>query len=262
MSQPIQTNATAANTAAFLADAYPGRFRGLIIQKIGVERGRGSDRKTYGDDLVHYVLFGGFHYDRLVRRSLDQLQAMDPAALVAEFASRGITDGFDQPIRLAAVCKAIMDLDESFQKTLDGTNASTRDHVFDPLVVDGEPVRGAQVYKCVAADPNHECQCRDCTGNTKAPVAGQINISGLIIGQSILEPAANGPIPASKSRADVVAKRIIRSRLPIGRYREFRLEPGVFYALTTGPQAAQAADQNGVTCDPARVKAVTDLMVG
>ena len=261
MSQPT-TNAAVPTTAAFLADAHPGRFRGLIIRKVGQTRGRGAAKKVYGDDLMHYVIFGGFRYDRLVARSREILQSMDPASIVAEFAAKGITDGNGDPIRLADVCKAIADIDNSFDKTLAGTNTSTIEHVYEPLTVDGKTVRGAKVYKCVKGDPKHECKCRDCTGDKRAPVDGQINISGLKIGETVLEPAANGPIPASKSRADVVAKRVIRSRLPIGRYVSFRLEPGADYILRVGPAASQAATQDGVTCDADKVQQAAALLAG
>lgn len=255
-----QSNATDLTLAATLATARKGTFTGLITQKVGTTRGRGSDKKTYGDDLVHVVLVTGFRYENLVSRSLERLQAMDPAALVAEFATRGITAGDGSAIRLADVCTAIAALDASFQSTLDGTNVSTTAHVYDPLVVDGETVRGGKVYKCVAGDPEHKCQCRDCTGDPKAPVAGQINLSGLKIGETVIEPGANGPIPASKSRADVVAKNIIRSRLPVGRYVSYRLEPGSDFILRAGGAAALAASKDGVTLDPAKVQDAADLL--
>jgi hypothetical protein len=256
------SNATSITTAAALADAAPGRFRGLIIRKQGVTRGRGAAKQRYGDDLVHVIIFGGFKYDRLVARSREMLQAMNPADIVAEFATKGITDGKGGPIRLADVCKAVADLDVSFEKTLAGTNSSTTEHVYEQLVVDGEAVRGGKVYRCVASDPNHACKCRDCTGDAKAPVDGQVNIAGLKIGETIIDASANGPIPSSKSRADVVAKRVIRSRLPVGRYVSYRLEAGGDWILRVGPDAATAATKDGVTCDPKKVKAAVALMAG
>ena len=254
------SNATSIKTAKALAEASPGRFRGLITRKQGATRGRGPAKKLYGNDLVHVVIFGGFRYDLLVTRSRAKLQSMNPADLVAEFAARGITAGDGSPIRLADVCKAIADLDASFDKTLDGSNSSTTDHVFEPLVVDGTTVRGARVYRCVANDPAHECKCRDCTGDKRAPVDGQINISGLKIGQTVIEEAPNGPIPPSKSRADVVAKRIIRSRLPVGRFVTYRLEPKGEWALNVGPSAAVAADKDGVTVDTKKVEEIVQLL--
>jgi len=112
--------------------------------------------------------------------------------------------------------------------------------------VDDEIVRGARVYRCVA-DQGLKCRCRACTGNKRAPVDGQINLSGLKIGETVLDPAENGPVPASSSRPDVVAKRVIRRRLPVGKYVTYRLEPGGDYILRAGGAAAIAASKDGVT---------------
>ena len=243
-------------TAKTLSDARKGTFTGLITRKVGAVRGG----KTYGDDLVHVVLVTGFRYENLVARSRELLQAMNPSDLVAEFASRGIVAGGGEAIRLADVCKAVADLDESLRKSIEGTNESTTEHVYDPLVVDGETVRGARVYKCVASTPEHKCHCRTCTGDAKAPVAGQIVLSGLKIGEQVIEAAVNGPIPPAKSRADVVAKNIIRSRLPVGRYVSYRLEPGADYLLRAGGTAALAASTDGVSADPSKVEQVLALL--
>jgi len=257
----MTTNAANLRLAQSLAAARKGTFTGLIIRKVGATRGRGAAKVRYGDDLVHVVFYTGFRYENLVRRSLEQLQATDPAAIVADFAARGITDGHGHAITLAQVCTAVADLDRSFNDTLNGTNESTTEHVYEPLVVDGETVRGARVYKCVAHD-GRKCHCRDCSGDSKAPVDGQINILGLRIGQKVIEAAPNGPIPPSKSRGDVVAKRVIRSRLPIGRLVSYRLAPGADYILRAGGAAALAADKDGVTVDPNKVQTAADLLAG
>jgi len=254
------SNATSDMTAMFLANAHPGRFQGLVIRKVGKEAGRGADKKRYGDDLVHVILFGGFKYHGLVDRSRQVLQSMDPAALVAEFALKGIKDGKGEDIRLADVCIAIADLDKSFNLTLEGENESTSDHVYEPLVVDGKEVRGCKVYKCVKDDPDHECKCRNCTGDPRAAVPGQINLMGLKIGETVLETAVNGPIPASKSRADVVAKNIIRNRLPIGRLVSYRLEAGADFILRVGPDAAAASTKDGVTLDSTQVAHISAML--
>jgi len=256
----MDTNATNAALALTLANARNGTFTGLITQKIGEERGAKGSKVRYGDDLVHVVLYTGFRYENLVVRSRELLQAMNPADLVTEFATKGIAAGDGSAIRLADVCKAVADLDESFKASLDGTAVSTVEHVYEPLVVDGQVVRGAKVYKCVAAE-GIPCHCRNCTGDQKAPVPGQINLSGLKIGEKVIEAAVNGPVPYAKSRADVVAKNIIRSRLPVGKYVSYRLEPGADFILRAGGTAAIAADKDGVTFDAAKVAAAADLLV-
>jgi len=262
--QPQTSNASSVVTATALADAHPGRFRGLIIRKVG--KIVGGER--VGDDLVHVVMFGGFLYGNLVQRSLDRLP--EPATededtycdeIVGYCARRNLTDKNGTPIGDADVRKALADLRKSFNRTLDPnqSSASSTQHVFDPLVVDGTTVRGGKVYKCVA-DQGRKCHCRTCTGDKRAPLPGQINLSGLKIGQTVIEAAENGPIPPTNSRADVVAKRIIRSRLPIGRYVSYRLEPGQDYILRVGPEAALAASKDGVTCDSDKVQQAADLL--
>jgi len=245
------TNASSAALAQHLADAKVGSFVGLVIQKQGETRGRGAAKLTYGDDTVHTVIVTGFRYDRLIERSLAKLVGMNPANVVAA----GLVDGDGNPVTLADVTTAMSDLAASLQATLDGTNASTTDHVYDPLVVDGQVVRGCRVYKCVAADPAHECKCRDCTGDAKAPKAGTIYLQGLAVGSKVIVPAANGPVPASKSRADVVAKNWIRARLPVGRYVSYRLEAGTDFVLCAGGVAAMKSDEAGITL---RADAVAD----
>jgi hypothetical protein len=245
------TNASSAALAQHLADAKVGSFVGLVIQKQGETRGRGAAKLTYGDDTVHTVIVTGFRYDRLVERSLAKLVGMNPADVVAA----GLVDGDGNPVTIADVTTAMSDLAASLQATLDGTNASTTDHVYDPLVVDGQVVRGCRVYKCVAADPAHECKCRDCTGDAKAPKAGTLYLQGLAVGSKVIVPAANGPVPASKSRADVVAKNWIRARLPVGRYVSYRLEAGTDFVLCAGGVAAMKSDEAGITL---RADAVAD----
>jgi len=261
MSQ-ITTNAAIAATAAVLSAATVGRFRSLCLKLQGQYRGRGADRKLYGNDLVHFVFFGGVHMGRLLQRSLDRLEDIDPNEVVDNLADRGIVDKDGNPITRVAVCKAIADLAESLRKSLDGDNTGTSSHAYESLMVDGKKVRGARVYKCVKDDPDHKCRCRNCTGKARAPVPGTIYVSGLLIGKTVVEPAENGPIPASKSRADVIAKRVIRSRLPIGRYREWRLDPNGDYAMVIGPNAVHAATQHGTTCDPDEVQAAVGMMAG
>ena len=246
------TNAASATLAAHLADAKVGSFVGLITQKQGVERGRGAAKMTYGDDTVHTVIVTGFRYGRLVERSLAKLVGMNPADVV----DAGLVDGEGNAVTLADVQTAMSDIAASFRDSLAGTAESTTDHVYDPLVVDGETVRGCRVYKCVAGDPAHECQCRDCTGDAKAPKAGTVYLQGLAVGSKVIVPAPNGPVPASKSRADVVAKNWIRARLPVGRYVSYRLEAGQPWMLAAGGVAAAASDAAGITV---RAEAVADL---
>lgn len=243
MTTNAQSNALASN----LATARKGTFTGLILTKEGTERGRGPAKLTYGDDTVHVVVVTGFNYMSLVRRSLAKLEGMDLDGIEAEFRTRAIVDGDGLPVGRAALDKAVQDLKDSFESTLAGTNESTTDHVYEPLVVDGETVAGCRVYKCVAGDPAHDCHCTDCTGDAKAPKDGTIYLQGLKIGEKVLVEAVNGPVPASKSRGDVVAKNILRARLPVGRYVSYKLAAGGSWILRAGFAAAAASDKDGVS---------------
>lgn len=249
------TNANSVTLAAHLAELRGGSFVGLVVRKEGVERGPKGAKVRYGDDLVHVVLISGFRYTALCERSLVRLRTIDPDEIVQFCADRGITDGDGLPIIRAAVDMAIADLHESLTLSMLGLNESTTDHVYEPLMLDGEVVRGCRVYRCRknithVEDPEKldvlACKCRDCTGDPKAPRDGTIYLQGLQVGSKVLEPAPNGPVPASKSRPDVVAKNIIRRRLPIGRYVSYRLEPGCDFILRAGGVAATAADGDGV----------------
>jgi hypothetical protein len=248
----MNTNAASLANAAALAAANKGTFTSLIITKQGKEVGG----TVYGDDTVCTVVVTGFKYDRLVQRSLDKALTLTDADLNRIIDGKTGYDGrgknaVERLVTLADARDALAELVTSFRETLAGTNESTTDHVFTPLVVtddhgNAETVRGARVYKCVADDPNHVCRCRTCTGDNRAPVDGQINLSGLAIGTTVLTPAANGPAPAVKSGVKTVAKDAIRSVLPVSRYVSYRLDPNASWILKAGGAAVVQADTNGV----------------
>lgn len=248
----MNTNAASLANAAALASANKGTFTSLIITKQGKEVGG----IVYGDDTVCTVVVTGFKYDRLVQRSLDKALTLTDADLTRIIDGKTGYDGrffnaVERLVTLADARDALAELVTSFRETLAGTNESTMDHVFTPLVVtddhgNAETVRGARVYKCVADDPNHVCRCRTCTGDNRAPVDGQINLSGLAIGTTVLTPAANGPAPAVKSGVKTVAKDAIRGVLPVSRYVSYRLDPNASWILKAGGAAVVQADTNGV----------------
>lgn len=258
----MKTNATSVANAFALASANKGTFTSLIITKQGKEVGG----VVYGDDTVCTVIVTGFKYDRLVQRSLDKALTLTDADLERLIAGKTGYDGrgknaVERAVTLADAKDALAELVASFQETLAGTNESTTDHVFDPLLVtddqgNTETVRGARVYKCVSGDPNHVCRCRTCTGDSRAPVSGQINLSGLAIGTSVLAPAPNGSAPATKSGAKTVAKDAIRGCLPVSRYVSYRLDPSASWVLKAGGAAAIEADGNGVRVSNAAMEAM------
>lgn len=258
------SNASSIANAAALASANKGTFTSLITTKQGKEVGG----VVYGDDMVCTVIVTGFRYDRLVQRSLDKAVTLTDSDLERLIAGKTGYDGrgklaTERPVTLADAKDALAELIGSFQQTLAGTSESTTDHVFDPLTVtddagNAEIVRGARVYKCVAGDANHVCRCRTCTGDARAPVDGQINLSGLAIGTTVLTPAPNGPAPAPKSGAKTVAKDAIRACLPVSRYVSYRLDPDAHgsWLLKAGGSAVAMATSNNVTIKPVALEAL------
>ena len=274
MTTVTASNAHSVFTAASLAAAKPG-FYGLVLRKTGVTRGPKGNKTTYGNDLVHTLFVGGISYMRLIGRSRDDLANMTTADLAA-LEARGY-DAWDGRGKNATQVKVTMadfiaardEMLASFDATLAGTNTSTTDHVYEPLKVlndDGtvETVRGARVYKCVKADTTRVCKCRMClaergTPDNRAPVDGQVNILGIKVGETVLD--AGLPIPASKSSAKSVAKRVLKSRLPVKRLVSFRLEQNGDWILRAGGAAAAAAGTDGVTCDSDAIEVVKTNLV-
>ena len=263
----MPTNANSHILASILGDARKGTFTSLIQRKQGAERGRGPNRKRFGDDLVHTVFITGFDYHNLIRRSL---AALPSDAELADFLADAKTQGTRgwagrgksagrRTLIAADFHAARNELKASYERTLDPAagSAATTKHVFDPLKIGDETVRGCRVYQCTAdadtADILSEddstrragCQCRNCTGNAKAPLPGTIYLQGLKIWSKVLEPAPNGPLPASKSSTKTVAKKLIQKTLPNYWYVSYRLEPGTDFLLKAGGTAEVQATEAG-----------------
>lgn len=250
------TNSISPVLAANLASARKGTFTSLIIRKEGEERGAAGNKVTYGDDLVQVVLVTGFKYERLVARSRDMLANLSDADIDA-LVARNYTGWNGRGAKAVEVAVTRADFDAartelltSFESTLAGTNTSTTEHVYEPLVVNGEVVRGSRVY---IGNP-------DPTQNAATP--GTVYLQGLKIGERVLDAAPNGPVPASQSNPKTVAKNVLRSRLPVARYVSYKLDAAGGWLLAAGGAAVAACDTNGVTLDADRVEAACDMLVG
>lgn len=271
------TNANLTNLATALSSAHKG-FTGLIIKKTGVEKGG----VRYEDDTVHAVIVTGFKYIGLVERSLAKAETLTTQdtewivskgykgwervwkksdtlpGLKASCVALGLDDtgkkadliarleaavpgGFQQvTVTRAHVDAAVGEVIADLQRTLDGETEPTNDHVFEPLVVNGEKVRGCRVY----VGPSDETQ-------EPAAPKGTIYLQGLMIGQKVLTPAANGKAPSMTS-PDTLAKNLVRRLLPVGRYVSYKLDPSTEenpvcnWILNIGGEAVAAADTVGV----------------
>ena len=204
----MTTNANI-DTAAALSTLDAGRFASLTITKKGKECGRGADRKVYGNDRVKVTVITKFSYENLVRRSLESLRALN----LDEFASAANVAGATDADWQAAYDESVA----SFERTLEGTNSSPTDDVFEPLVVDGETVRGCRVY----------------TGD-KAEEVGTVYLQGLAIDSEVITPAPNGPKPAVNSKPKTLCKVALRRNLPVSRYVSYVLAPNGDWELRAG----------------------------
>lgn len=242
----MSTNANSALISALLSDAKVGTFTGLVTTKVGVERGPKDAKVRYGNDTVHVCLFTGFKYVGLCQRSLDALTTISDADVLADAQAKGIKawsgrgkKAVEVELTAADFAEARTELVESLTKSVNGTNESTTDHVYEGLVVDGKSVRGCRVYK--GQTPEAEAR------GDKAPAKpGTIYVQGLQISSKVITPAPNGPKPASQSSAKVVAKALLRRCLPISRYVSYKLEPGTDFLLRAGGTAAVEAEAAGI----------------
>jgi hypothetical protein len=251
----MSTNANSRLIANILADARAGTFTGLVQTLKGTERlapgeKRGGEKRTYGDDTVHVCIFTGFKYTALCQRSLDAIAEMSVHSLLAEMQAAGLKGwegrgdkAVEVEITLADVQNAKDRLTASWTLSRDGMNQSTNDHVFEPLTVDGEVVRGCRVYTGQTADA--------VAAGVPAPAkVGTIYLHGLQISRKVLTPAKHGPAPESKSSARVVAEEFITDRTPMAAYRSYRLEPGTDFLLRAGGTAEVAAEKDGIVFTP------------
>lgn len=252
----MTTNASSVSLAQSLATARKGTFTGIIQQLVGSERGG----VRYADALVHDVVITGFSYTRLKERDqkiLAKITDQDLAAVLAAKSPQAwdrprAKNAVQVPVTLADMKLALAEMLDSCQKSIAGTNTSTTEDVYEPLVVDGETVRGARVY-VGHADPTQD-----------AAPKGTIYLQGLRVGRTVLADPANGWGPATKSEAKTVAKGMITSefRLPSRRYVSYKLDTASSsWVLAVGGGAALAADAAGVTLDAALVEDVREALL-
>ena len=194
-------------------------FTSVEYTKKGKPRGRGENKKIFGDDRSKLVMITGFSYLALCERSVKVLDNLSNSEILTEAHERDLRDSkTGELVGPEDVLLAREELRESLVLSSCGENKATHDHVFEQLIVDDKPVRGSKVYLCTS-DLSDDCRCRECNPeDRKAPVPGSIYLSGLMISQKVIIPAKNGPVPPSKSSAKVIAKKLMRKRLPVSRF--------------------------------------------
>lgn len=223
-----------------------GTFVGLRVRK----RGRLGRDGVRGDDLVHDVLVSGFSYAALAQRSLDEVQRAFPVErVVAEAERRGLRDKSGRGVDEEAVWTALARLEWRWERAVRRGETRGRFAGWRPLEVDGVEVRGAQVW------------WPDGRRRRRKIEPGSIYLQGLFIGRRVLEPSGIGPIPVARSRADVLAERLLLERLPAGRFVRYALRPGDGeLELRAGGRAVRAMSAQLVEVDGGAVGTVLDLL--
>lgn len=220
----------------------------LVYRKKGVQRGSAGKKQTYGDEKVAVTIITGFNYKHVVEKSLEKLPQIRAQEIIDAARSAGIKDKDGNEIGFPDIQEALLELWDSFKKTLVDQNTSTTDQVFEPLEVEGQKVPGCRVYTG-PGDPN----------DPKAPVQGTIYLSGLKIKETVLEEAPN-PLPETKSKGKSIAKRLVRASLPVGRYVSYILDPGSDFDLRVGSGAGITASDGTVVNLGQEVADLLDLI--
>src|SRR5574343_2027659 len=88
-----QTNAKDASIAkpllALLDEYQVGTLLSVIVTKIGETRGTGDEKKVYGDDTTHVLVWTGFQYRAHIERSQKKLRMrLDKGGVIRELAQR------------------------------------------------------------------------------------------------------------------------------------------------------------------------------
>jgi hypothetical protein len=204
---------------------------------------------------MEYTLLTGFSYMNMVRRSARMLQEAllspyfvgEVVALLAET----VDEQTGEPINDTDVLDAIFGTERgrkglltAYSETLAESNTSSNDHVYEPLMVDGEEVSGCKVYTG-EGDPT----------DPKAPVPGTMYLKGVEISSRCVEKSPNGDKILSKRGAVALAKDFIEARLalPASTYRTFRLLPGEALSLKCGGVSLHAAEGEEAQPGAARI---------
>ena len=205
----------------------------LQTRKKGVVRGRQGSRRTYGDDLVQVLLWTGFSYEALIRRSQRKLDDMLKGRLISEL-TKAAHDHGDGGANIHDAALAIQETQAWFSKVVgerpktdtDGEGPGSN---WEPLEVNGIKVPMSQVYTGPARP-----------AVPRAPIPGHIYVRGMKLGEKVVEASANGPWKATHSHK-TIAKDILRGWLPVGLFASYVLDPGLVAHLVAGEGASRRA---------------------
>ena len=248
----INTNASSTTLAQAIAGSRSAQCASIMSvvttlkgdTRLAPGEKRGGLKVTVGDDTVRDTFVAGRSYTSLKRKDAVILAALTGADLdqmVADghtaWSGRG-AKAVQVAVTRADFDAALADMIASTDKSIAGTNTSTTDHVYEPLLVDGKALKGYRVYVGPADD-----------SIKPASAPGTIYVQGLRVGRKVIQ-AAQYAKPASKSGGKTVAKKVITRLLPSRRYVSYSLEAGSDFILNLGAEAVTASDAAGITVDP------------
>lgn len=242
----MTTNATDATLAENLSNISTdglGVGQGTMVSAVLRKKGVTVGTTTYGDDVVHVLVWTGFHYKALVERSLKKLDQLWNSGTLFRDLLKEALDRNMYDATLEDVSVAVQELRDSLVRVSRGSaehnDSATGVSVWEPLIVNGEPVLGAKVYQ----------------GSSPTIDKGTVYIDGVKLGEKIIRKADN-PKRIPKSSPKTVIKDILRSKLPVGLYVRYSLNPKNLESIEIGNNAATSSKMAGVTVDPATIRSL------
>jgi hypothetical protein len=260
MSSANATDLQLADELSEIGDLGQGTLASLVIRKKGVLRGVQGAKVAYDNDKVHVLVWTGFHYKALVGRAYNRLHAIWDQGTLFQSLLTAVRQAGRTDVTLQDVSEAVQETNDSLLKVINGVGCTAEDivdqvfpdpeaestvdghaAVWEPLVVDGQEVKGAKVYVGAGGTgPN-------------APVKGTIYLDGVKLGEKVLEEALHWK---PNQKAKTVAKDILRSWLPNGLYVRYCLAPEALVELKVGKAASAAAKAAALPIEPEAIRSL------
>lgn len=195
----METNQTMNEHALMKSGIEPGSLITLEIRKRGVQKGRGANKTTYGDDKVLVVLMVGADPERIKALSDERLRVLLASkTLVRDLIHAVRRQGGDATV--AEAYQGIQAVIESLAEHASPVPLNSQKELPDPLLIEGKRIPASRVQ------PN-----------------GTILLGGLKLAQLVLEPAKHSLPKVLNGKAG--CQYILRKMLPEGLWASYSLAP-------------------------------------
>ena len=124
-----------------------GVGQGTMVSIVLKKKGTVAGKITYGDDVVHVLVWTGFKYSALVERSRKKLQQMlDSGTIYGDLLNEALNNGVNAT--MDDVAMAVHEINASLLKTTQSNNGVVYDneHAWQPLKVNDVEIIGVKVY--------------------------------------------------------------------------------------------------------------------